>query len=31
VTVASIDGATMGAHATTSFGDRLAGRVAERE
>jgi orotidine-5'-phosphate decarboxylase len=33
VTVASIDGvaATTGAHTTTSFGDRLAERVAERE
>lgn len=38
MTVASIDGAsastpstTMGAHTTTSFGDRLAERVAERE
>jgi orotidine-5'-phosphate decarboxylase len=31
VTVASIEGAAAGAHATTSFGDRLAGRVAERE
>lgn len=31
MTVASIEGATTGAHTTTSFGDRLAGRVAERE
>jgi orotidine-5'-phosphate decarboxylase len=31
VTVASIEGATTGAHTTTSFGDRLAERVAERE